>query len=267
MASEVPFGEIQPVALVTGAASGIGAALAVRLARRASGGLILIDRDEERLRGLADSLQDPPGKVSTFVFDVADPAAWAQSFGLSKEIYGRLDYAAVCAGVAPSASIPDLSFEGWRAVMSANLDGAFLTLKTCMALMRLSPGAGGAITLVSSASAQKAEPGIAAYSASKAGLEQLARVAAREGAPDHIRVNIVAPGGVETPLWLAQPFFQDMIAQYGSEQAAYAVLAEGATPFGRFAQADEIAAILEHTLLQTSPMTGARIVVDGGYSL
>jgi len=152
-------------------------------------------------------------------------------------------------------------------VMQVNLDGAFLTLQSAMALMRLNPGEGGSIAVLSSAAASKVEPGIAAYSASKAGLEQLARVAAKEGAPDKIRVNVVAPGGVETPMWRAMPFFAAMIEELGSEEAAFAALAEAGTPLGRFAKADEIAALLDMILTGTAPLTGSKLLVDGGYTL
>jgi 2-keto-3-deoxy-L-fuconate dehydrogenase len=257
----------KPVALITGAGSGIGAAVARRIARRMQGGLILVDKDEARLRAMADSLPAPPGRVSVFPFNVADPGAWDQMRSLATEVYGRLDYACISAGVAHAAPIPDLSFEDWRAVMQVNLDGAFLTLQAAMAMMRLNPGDGGSIVVLSSAAASKAEPGIAAYSASKAGVEQLARVAAKEGAPDGIRVNLLAPGGVETPLWRAMPFFAAMIEELGSEEAAFAALAEAGTPLGRFAKAEEIATLVDMLLTETAPVTGAKLVVDGGYTL
>jgi len=262
-----PAASAKPVALITGAGSGIGAALARRIARRMHGGMILIDKDDARLRAVADTLPAPPGKVSIFPFDVADPEAWDQMRSLATEVYGRLDYACLSAGVAHAAPIPELSFADWRAVMQVNLDGAFLTLQTAMAMMRLNPGQGGSIVVLSSAAAGKVEPGIAAYSTSKAGVEQLARVAAKEGAPDGIRVNVLAPGGVETPMWRTMPFFMEMIEELGSEEAAFAALAEAGTPMGRFAKADEIAALLDMLLTDPAPVTGAKLLVDGGYTL
>ena len=233
----------RPVALITGAASGIGAALAQRLSAKADA-LILIDRNEEGLRLLADSLPTPPDRVSLFAVDVSDPLAWERSRGLIAGLYGRIDLACASAGVSAAAAIPDMSFEDWRAVLRINLDGAFLTLQTAMALMRLQSG-GGSIVLVSSVAGERAEPGIAAYAASKAAVDQLAKVAAKEGAADQIRVNVIAPGGVETPLWRSMAFFQALIEERGSEEAAFAALAEMGTPLGRYAKADEIAALIE----------------------
>jgi NAD(P)-dependent dehydrogenase (short-subunit alcohol dehydrogenase family) len=257
----------KPVALITGAGSGIGAALAHRLARRMHGGLILVDKDDTRLRAVADVLPAPPGKVSIFPFDVADPEAWSQMRRLATDVYGRLDYCCASAGVAHAAPIADLSLTEWRAVMQVNLDGAFLTLQTAMAMMRLAPGQGGSIVVLSSAAASKVEPGIAAYSASKAAVEQLAKVAAKEGAPEGIRVNVVAPGGVETPMWRSMPFFAAMIEEMGTEEAAFAALAEAGTPLGRFAKPEEVAALLDMLLTEPAPLTGARLLVDGGYTL
>src|SRR3546814_12917202 len=120
-----------------------------------------------------------------------------------------------------------MDFADWRRVMSVNLDGAFLTLRTAMRAMKSS---GGAIVLTASVAGVKAEPGIAAYGASKAAVIQLARIAAKEGAPDGIRVNAIAPGGVETPIWSSMPFFADMVMDMGSEAAAFEAMGKIATP-------------------------------------
>ena len=122
--------------------------------------------------------------------------------------------------------------------------------------------------VVSSASAVKAEPGVGAYGASKAALLQLARVAAKEGAPRGVRVNAILPGGVQTPIWREMPFFREMIAELGSEAAAFEALAGMATPLGRYATPEEIAGQIAFLLSPASgSMTGAALVVDGGYTL
>jgi NAD(P)-dependent dehydrogenase (short-subunit alcohol dehydrogenase family) len=127
---------------------------------------------------------------------------------------------------------------------------------------------GGAIVVVASAAAIKAEPRVAAYAASKAGALQLAKVAAKEGAGDRIRVNAILPGGVKTPIWRTVPFFQDLLAQTGSEDAAFDAMASMATPLGRYATADEIAAQIVWLLSdQSAAMTGSAVVIDGGYAL
>lgn len=263
---DLPGDRLNPVALITGAASGIGAAAAQRLAAKASGGLILIDIDEAALAAAADALENPPERVSTLAFDISDPARWRAAGDFIADQYGRLDWAVANAGIAQSGAIADLAFEDWRRVMAVNLDGAFLTLRAAMALMRAN-AQGGAIVAVASASGLKAEPGVAAYGASKAGLLHLMKVAAREGAPDRIRVNAVAPGGVETPMWRGVPMFQDLVRQAGSERAAFDQLAAHATPLARYAGADDIARLIEFLLIDPAPITGATLVADGGYIL
>lgn len=247
------------VALVTGAASGIGEATAMHLARAGVGRLVLVDRDADGLERVAGSIG---GDVMVHAHDVADEAGWADTEAAIRERYGRLDLAVVNAGVASGGPIADLDFAEWRRVLSINLDGAFLTMRAAMRLMER----GGSIVAVSSASGIKAEPGVAAYGASKAGLLQLAKVAAKEGAPIGIRVNAILPGGVETPVWRGVPFFEELIAQHGSERAAFDAMAAMATPLGRYAQPAEIAELIA-VLLSSPSMTGTALVVDGGYTL
>ena len=248
----------QAIVLITGAASGIGAAVATRLAADGARKLILIDRDAEKLSDLGFTL---PCERQPIAGDVADEALWEKA-----DLTG-LTHAVVNAGIGEGGPIANLSFEEWRRVMRVNLDGAFLTLKAALKAIRAT-GTGGAIVLTASAAGIKAEPGIAAYGASKAAVIHLAKVAAREAAPDGIRINSIAPGGVETPIWSSLPFFAEMVRQAGSEAAAYKAMASVATPLGRFANADEIAAQIAFLLSDDSAFTtGACLVADGGYSL
>lgn len=240
-------------ALVTGAASGIGAATARWLADRGAARLILVDRDAAALDAL-----DCPGE--RLVGDVTDPAMAERI-----EQAGPFDLAVINAGIAAGGPIAELDFAEWRRVMAVNLDGAFLSLR---AAMRAIPGA-GSIVLTASVSGIKAEPGTAAYGASKAALIQLARVAAREGAPRALRVNAIAPGGVDTPMWDQAPFFHDLIAEHGGDRdAAMAAMARMATPLGRYASADEIAGQIGFLLSDAAAtITGTVLVSDGGYAL
>ena len=241
--------------LITGAASGIGAATASLLAGRGAKKLILIDRDEDRLRDFAFSL---PCERQIIIGDVTQERLWYNA-----DLTG-LTHALINAGVATSSPIAETSFAEWRRVMSVNLDAAFLSLQASMKAMQ---GSGGSIVLTASVAGLKAEPGIGAYAASKAAVIQLTRVAAKEGAAAGIRVNAIAPGGVETPIWREVPAFNAMVEASG-ERAAFDAMAKMATPMGRFASADEVGEQIAFLLSDRAAyMTGTCLVSDGGYSL
>ncbi len=238
-------------ALVTGAASGIGLAVAANLAEHGAARLILVDVDKAALVRV-----DLPCAVTRASGDVRDEAFW-DALDLS-----GLDLAVVNAGVAGASPIVDHPLAEWRRILSVNLDGAFLTLRAAMRAMR----AGGAIVCVASATGIKAEAGVAAYGASKAALLHLARVAAKEGAAARIRVNAVAPAGVETPVWDAVPMFADRVGEVGRE-AAFGELA-ATTPLGRFAKPEEVAGQIAFLLSDAAAtITGSVLVSDGGYLL
>ena len=229
-------------ALVTGDASGIG--LAVANALRAAGATVI---------GIDRSRGD----------DVADPEMWLRrADGLAE-----VDLAVVNAGISDAAPIVDIDFMAWRRLLAVNLDGAMLSLQAAMRAMT-AHGRGGAIVTTASISGIKAEPGVGAYGASKAALIQLTKVAAKEGAPHGIRVNALAPGGVDTPIWDDMPFFTDLIASEGSRDAAMTAMAKMATPLGRYATAEETAAQILFLLSNAAAtITGSVLTSDGGYSL
>jgi NAD(P)-dependent dehydrogenase (short-subunit alcohol dehydrogenase family) len=243
-------------ALVTGAASGIGAACARWLAAQGVARLALVDRDRDGLDAL--ELECECDRVTG---DVSLEALWKDV----ESSLVSLDFAVLNAGIAAGSPIVETSFVDWRRVIGVNLDGMFLSLWTAMRRMTN----GGAIVLTASVSGLKAEPGTAAYGASKAGVIQLARVAAKEGAAQGIRVNAIAPGGVDTRIWDGLPFFQDLIGQHGGDRAAaMRAMAGMATPLGRYATADEIAAQIGFLLSDAAAtITGTVLVSDGGYTL
>lgn len=241
---------LTPVALVTGAASGFGAACASLLSRRAEGGLILVDVDEDALCKTADALSQPPERVSTLAFDIANANRWSDATQFIRAQYGRLDWAVINAQTAAPSDLVE-----WHG--GAELDNAFLALRAVAPLMR-SNAQGGAIVVTASA---------AAMNAPKTGLIQFMRVAAQEATPGVVRVNAIAPGGANTPHWADLPWFQDLAGRHGSESAALDALAREAAPIARYAAGGDVARLIKLLLSDASAVTGATLVVDGGYTI
>lgn len=258
------------IALVTGAASGIGAATARLLAEQ--GAVVwCADRDGEgaqRIAGqIADQIGDQSGEPAVGCrLDVTVEEDWESVFERLTAAHGHLDIAVHAAGIAFAAATVNTPFAEWRRVMAVNLDGVFLGTRHALRAM---PETGGAIVNVSSAAGFKAAAGACAYSASKAAVCMFSRTVAKEyrdrGIP--IRVNTVCPGGVKTPLWSSMPFFRDLVEKTGSEEGAYKAL-EAQDPGSRFAEPEEIArAILYLVSDDARFVTGHDLVIDGGFIL
>lgn len=245
-----------PKTLITGAASGIGRATAELLAERGYA-LVLVD-----VASLDEVLDGQP-LIVRLRGDVSDEQFWSSA----DPVLAGLTHAVINAGVSSGGPIDELDFAEWRRVMSVNLDGAFLALRAALRAIRKESGS-RSIVMTASVAGMKPEPGVAAYGASKAALIQLTRVAAKEAAAEGIRVNAIAPGGVDTPIWDNMPFFHDLVESEGSREAAIAAMARMATPLGRYASADEIAAQIAFLLSDdAATITGAVLTSDGGYSL
>jgi NAD(P)-dependent dehydrogenase (short-subunit alcohol dehydrogenase family) len=241
-------------ALITGAASGIGAASAKALAARGTAKLFLVDVDGAGLDAL-----DLPGDVQRIVGSVADEALWAD---LDPRLAG-LDHAVVNAGIGAGGMIASISLAEWRRVMDVNLDGAFLTLASALRAME---GKGGSAVIVSSVTGLKPIAGIGPYGVSKAAVAHMARIAAAESAEKGIRINAIAPGGVDTAIWESGEDFQRSVAAIGRE-ATLKNMAK-TTPLGRFASAEEMADTIVYLLSDAaSNITGHVMVSDGGFTL
>lgn len=242
-------------ALVTGAASGIGAACAKALAARGAARLWLIDVDGAGL----DALDLGPCEVRRITGSVADEGLWQDIAG---SLTG-LDHAVVNAGIGAGGPLASLSLAEWRRVMAVNLDGAFLTLATSLRAME---GRGGSAVVVSSTTGLKPVPGIGPYGVSKAAVAHMARIAAAENARAGIRVNAIAPGGVDTAIWESGEDFKASVAKIGRE-ATLRNMAK-TTPLGRFATSEEMADCILYLLGDAaSNITGHVMVSDGGFTL
>lgn len=244
-------------ALVTGAGSGIGAASAKALASAGAAKIVLVDLDASALEAL-----DLPCETVIHVGDVTDEALWDAIEASGETVHLALLNAGIAGEGAPIAK---MSFENWRKVVGVNLDGLFLSLRSAFRLA----ADGASMVLTGSVAGVKAEPGIGPYGASKAAVLHLAKIAAKEGAPRRIRVNAIAPGGVDTAIWDGMPFFEDLVEKHqGDREGALKAMAEGMTPMGRFESAEEIAGQILFLLSDASgTMTGTTLVSDGGYRL
>jgi NAD(P)-dependent dehydrogenase (short-subunit alcohol dehydrogenase family) len=244
-------------ALITGAASGIGAACTRWLDRHGIGGLVLVDLDGPGLEALPLSCP-----VQRIAGDVCDPALWNAIEGR----LARLDHAVINAGIANGCMLVDQDFGEWKRILSVNLDGTFLALRAALRVMKRHGGK--SIVLTSSMVGLKPMAGTAAYGSSKAAIAHLARIAAAEHAKDRIRINAVAPGKVDTPIWTKTTHFQQLVANLGSREAALEALGAGGTALGRFPSADEMAGQIGFLLSdQAWNITGTVLVSDGGDSL
>lgn len=241
-------------ALVTGAASGIGAACAKALAARGATTLYLVDVDGAGLDAL-----DCPGDVHRIVGSVADETLWQ---ALEPRLAG-LDHAIVNAGIGSGGPIASVSLAEWRKVMAVNLDGAFMTLASSLRAMQAK---GGSAVVVASTTGLKPIAGIGPYGVAKAAVAHMARIAALENARNNIRVNAIAPGGVDTAIWESGEDFQRSVAAIGREATLKAMAKT--TPLGRFATSAEMADSILYLLSDAaSNITGHVMVSDGGFTL
>lgn len=257
------FGE--RVALVSGGASGIGRATS-RLLAEEGAFVAVADIDRPGAEAVAAEVVGEGGGAMPMPLDVVAEREWEAAVAAVLEARGRLDIFVACAGVAHAKPVTEMSLDEWRRVHAVNLDGVFLGMKHVIPAMR-SVG-GGSIVVISSASGIKASPGASAYCSSKAALRMLARTVALEcaAAGDGIRVNTVLPGAVKTPMWEGTPYWERLRAQHASDDETWTALGAGAA-LGRIAEPEEIArVVLFLASSDASYLTGADVVVDGGYT-
>ncbi|OYW14989.1 MAG: short-chain dehydrogenase [Sphingomonadales bacterium 32-65-25] len=245
------------VALVTGAASGLGAATARRLAKDGAA-VLLTDRD---LAGedIAAGITAAGGQAAFRLHDVTSHPDWAAAVEHAVQDFGRLDILVNNAGVAGGRhELMDHSYDAWRQILAVNLDGVFLGLRH--AGPRIAASGGGSVINLSSILGKVGMAGAAAYCASKGGVTLLTKAAALEWAPLGIRVNSVHPGFIDTPM------VSNALAdrEDGNEMR---VALMNAHPIGRFGVPREIAdAIAFLASDDASFITGAELVVDGGFT-
>jgi NAD(P)-dependent dehydrogenase (short-subunit alcohol dehydrogenase family) len=241
---------------VTGASSGIGEAIAHRLASEgAQLFLVAAPSDRDRLDQVAAKCAEQSPGVQSRLFDVSEDTAGAKCVAEALELFSQVDLLVCNAGIAAYEAAPDWSLDVFDRLNRVNVRGTYLFARAAARAM-IERG-GGSMVFTASVSGFLGDEGMTVYNATKAAIAALARSFAVDLAPSGIRVNAVAPGWVRTP---ATSFIIDADTREWARQLSRIPMARAADP-------PEIAAVVAFLLSdEASYMTGATVVVDGGQS-
>ncbi|WP_088548822.1 SDR family NAD(P)-dependent oxidoreductase [Paenibacillus aquistagni] len=239
------------VAIITGAANGMGAAEAVLFAKEGAK-VIATDIQESALQEVLDQIKETGGEGIVLTHDVTSEEGWQQVIAEAVKQYGKVDVLVNNAGVASPRTMEEMGMDEWNKVMNINLNGCVLGMKAVIPEMK--KAGGGSLINISSIGGIVGMAGSSPYTAAKGALRALSKSAAVEYGKDHIRVNSVHPGIIETPMTKdsfkdAEPYYRTFtqLPYFGlPEDVAYGVL---------FLASDE-----------SRFMTGAELVIDGGWT-
>lgn len=242
---------------ITGAASGIGAATALRLAR--GGPVALADRDADGLVATARAVTEAGGTATSHVLDVTVADEVSAALDAAERAGGPVDALAHCAGVLVAGPVLETAAEDWTAALAVNLTGTVNVLTA--AARRMAERGAGAAVVVGSNAGNGPRVGLGAYGASKAAAHNATLTLALELAGSGVRINVVAPGSTATPMQTA----------FGGEAAAEAAIAGDlarhrlAIPLGRIADPEDIAGAIDYLLSPDARHVTAQVLtVDGG---
>ena len=250
------------IAVVTGAASGIGKEIALRFA--AEGGTpVIADLNLDAANATATEIEGKGGDAFAVAMNVVDEAAVDKGVADVMAKYGRIDILVSNAGIQIVKPVVDFAFADWKKLLSIHLDGAFLTTKACLKHMYAAKS--GAIVYMGSVHSKEASRLKAPYVTAKHGLIGLCKVVAKEGAEFHVRANVVCPGFVRTPLVEKQIPEQAKELGISEEEVIKHVMLKD-TIDGQFTTTDEVAdAVLYFAGASSTALSGQSMVVSHGW--
>ncbi|KUO22229.1 SDR family NAD(P)-dependent oxidoreductase [Streptomyces dysideae] len=246
---------IDRTALVTGAGSGIGRAIALAFAAEGAQ-VVVAGRRQEPLDETVALIEQAGGKALAVTADVSRATDVQAVVEATVEHFGSLDVAVNNAGVFRGGSpLAELSEEDWRTQLDTNVTGVFLALQAEIRRMRTQPAGGAIVNVASTFGVHTRHPGAAAYAASKAAVSVLTRGAALDHIRDGVRINAVSPGAVDTPMSLHP----------GETEADRAERARATLPLGRISATEEVAAAVLYLASDAAAsVVGTDLVVDSG---
>ena len=252
------------VALVTGAASGIGRAIALRYAAEGAA-VVIADLQAEAAQAVVTEIERSRGKALAVRMDVTDEQAVNDGVARTVSTFGRIDILVSNAGIQIVHPLEDFSFEEWRRMLAIHVDGAFLATRACLPHMY---GQGsGSLIYMGSVHSKEASVLKAPYVAAKHALLGLARTIAKEGGRKGVRTNVICPGWVRTPLVEKQIPEQSRILGIPEQDFVQKVMLKD-TVDGQFTTLEDIAEIaLFFAAFPTNALTGQSLIASHGWHM
>ena len=250
------------VAIITGAASGIGKEIAWRFSTEGAK-VVIADLQSPSAEAAAAEINRAGGTATGVAMDVSDEAAVDAGIATAIERFGRLDILVSNAGIQIVKPIDELPFAEWKKMLAVHLDGAFLTTKAC--LRHMYQGASGTIIYIGSVHSKEASLLKAPYVTAKHGLIGFCKVVAKEGAKYGVRANVVCPGYVRTPMVDKQIPEQAQTLGISEEEVVHNVMLRE-TVDGEFTTTEDVAgAVLFFAAAKTNALTGQSLIVSHGW--
>ena len=251
------------IAIVTGAASGIGKQIALTYAREGAR-VAVADLNPQAAEAAAAEMRAAGGQAMGVAMDVTDEAAVNAGVAAVAQAWGGVDILVSNAGIQIVHPIHEFPFAEWKKMLAIHLDGAFLTTKACLPHMYAS-GRGGCVIYMGSVHSKLASPLKAPYVTAKHGLLGLCRTLAKEGAPHGVRANVICPGFVRTPLVDKQIPEQSQLLGISEEDVVKKVMLKD-TVDGEFTTVADVAAVaLMFASFPSNALTGQSLVVSHGW--